>query len=125
MSTQSSQLCGFVDPVYYQHHQQQQNFQVSPQQIQHLRHLQQQAALHHQVGYPQPSQQHGKYTTGLCFFVFAFVLMNLPSYLLVMAMPQYHPHPQQQQQQQQHHSVPTYEQTPLDSSEQPSSPEEK
>jgi hypothetical protein len=45
-----------------------------------------------------------------------------------MAMPQYHPHPhpQQQQQQHHHHPVPTYEQTTtLDSSEQPSSPEEK
>jgi hypothetical protein len=69
MSTQTSQLCGFMDPAYYQHQQHQQNFQVSPQQIQHLRHLQQQAALHHQqAGYPQQSQQHGKHTAnGLCF----------------------------------------------------------
>jgi hypothetical protein len=59
-----------MDPAYYQHQQQQQNFQVSPQQIQHLRHLQQQAALHHQAGYPQQSQQHGKHTENiLCFFV--------------------------------------------------------
>ncbi|KAI8335082.1 hypothetical protein BC941DRAFT_472378 [Chlamydoabsidia padenii] len=51
MSNQTPPLYGYMDPAYYQ--QQQQNFQVSPQQIQHLRHLQQQAAFH-QVGYPQP-----------------------------------------------------------------------
>lgn len=56
MSIQTSQLGGgLLDPVYYQ--QQQQSFQVSPQHIQRLRHLQQQAAFHQQTGYSSPPEQ--------------------------------------------------------------------
>ncbi|ORZ17802.1 hypothetical protein BCR42DRAFT_412548 [Absidia repens] len=80
MSTaQSTQMCGIMDPAYYQ--QQQQTFQVSPQQIQRLRHLQQQAALQQQPGYPQQQQQQ------------------------MLAMPQYQPQQPQTYQQPIHSSV--------------------
>lgn len=56
MSIQTSQLSGgLLDPAYYQ--QQQQSFQVSPQHIQRLRHLQQQAAFHQQNGLSSPPEQ--------------------------------------------------------------------